>query len=280
MRGLQGQVQISDIRYGCWSAEHGLKRGPIYPSDDFRRMERQGAVVFNHLTRMHEALPFPLRDRYEFWLLDEQGMPLALLDSTLTEQGMTLDRPVEWRPGMAARERFLSPAMAALAHERDISAADCLANYLHRRAGSPPAVQWFCRGGGAAEAVQGVNLADGWEGRHMEAEHFPDLLLGTGGHDVEHRRLIEDFQAWQAVWLLTLPMPADTRAHLEAHVRLQPGLVEGVCRLYPEIIDVAAVNAARVEALILKAQGGYEAAAPDPTSTFSIGLNPAGGTYT
>jgi hypothetical protein len=30
--------QISDIRYGSWSARRGLKRGPIFPSDDFLQM--------------------------------------------------------------------------------------------------------------------------------------------------------------------------------------------------------------------------------------------------
>ena len=281
MRGLQGQVQISDIRYGSWSVEHGLKRGPIYPSDDFRRMERLGAIVFNHLTHVHEQLPFPLRDSYEFWLLDEQGMPLALLDSALAEQGMTLDRPVEWRPGMAARERFHSPAAVYLSPAMvGMAAADYLADYLHQRAGTRQAAQRFHRNDTGVIALQGVNLADGWVGRYLETGCFPDLLIGSGGHDACHSRLIEDFHAWQAVWLLTLPMSTETRACLEAHVRRQATLVEGICRLYPEIIDVAAINAARVEALILKAQGEDEATVQDPMSTFYIELNPAGGTYT
>jgi hypothetical protein len=38
-------TQVSDIRYGSWSAETGLKRGPIFPSDDFLMMEAMGTRV-------------------------------------------------------------------------------------------------------------------------------------------------------------------------------------------------------------------------------------------
>ena len=40
------RVQISDIRYGSWSAQTGLKRGPLYPSDDFKYLEHRGAIVY------------------------------------------------------------------------------------------------------------------------------------------------------------------------------------------------------------------------------------------
>lgn len=54
------QVQTSDIRYGNWSADKGLKRGPGYPSEDFKRMEKMGAIVYEHLLRDHQKVPFPL----------------------------------------------------------------------------------------------------------------------------------------------------------------------------------------------------------------------------
>jgi len=40
------RAMISDIRYGHWSAEKGLKRGPLFPSDDFKRLEHMGALVY------------------------------------------------------------------------------------------------------------------------------------------------------------------------------------------------------------------------------------------
>jgi hypothetical protein len=272
------RAQISDIRYGHWSAEKGLKRGPLYPSEDFRRMEAMGAVVFDHLTRLHEQVPFPLRDRYEFWLLDREGLPLALLDSVLSAADMVLDRPVEWRPGTAARERFHSTALGS---DTAQGTADALAAYLHRFAGPRPAAQWFSRDdGGGGEALGGVNLATGWAVRSLGAEVFPELLLAGAGHDAIHQRLIEEFQNWQAAWLLTLALPVATRTRLEGYVHLQAPLVEGLCRLYPEVIDPAAINAARVEALFIKSQGNTAGPVPDQLSTFYIELNPAGGHYT
>ena len=61
------RAQISDIRYGHWSAEKGLKRGPLYPSDDFRRLEHMGAVVYEHLRRVHRDVPFQFHDQFELW---------------------------------------------------------------------------------------------------------------------------------------------------------------------------------------------------------------------
>lgn len=50
------QVQTSEIRYGKWSAKTGLKRGPLHPSEDFRRLEARGAVVFKYLLTTHDQL--------------------------------------------------------------------------------------------------------------------------------------------------------------------------------------------------------------------------------
>jgi hypothetical protein len=51
-------IQISDIRYGRWSMQEGLIRGPVYPSDEFYRLEEMGAVVYQHLLKAHTvAIP-------------------------------------------------------------------------------------------------------------------------------------------------------------------------------------------------------------------------------
>ena len=39
------RIQTSDIRYGSWSAKDGLKRGAIYPSDDFKVLEHRDALL-------------------------------------------------------------------------------------------------------------------------------------------------------------------------------------------------------------------------------------------
>jgi hypothetical protein len=264
-RGLEGQqVQTSDIRYGSWSADKGLKRGPLYPSDDFCRMERMGAVVYEHLLRVHEQVPFPLLDHYEYWLLDSDARPLALIDSALTEAAMPAQRRPCWRPGMAAQERFQSPACQENVGQ---VAADMLADYINALAGATPSCQWFKRQGEAGGlGMAGMDLAKGLEGRHLADSEFPELLLRRSGHDVAHQRLIEDFLAWQAVWLLTLPLRESERLRLEGQVRHQAILVEGVFRLYPEVIDTAAINAARVESVLRKSQGSDR---PEPLDEMS-----------
>ena len=65
-------TQVSDIRYGAWSAENGLKRGPIFPSEDFRLMEAMGTRVYEHLLENHRDIPFPFHDTAELWLLDDR----------------------------------------------------------------------------------------------------------------------------------------------------------------------------------------------------------------
>ncbi len=112
------RTQISDIRYGSWSPAKGLKRGPLYPSEDFRRMEAMGAVVYAQLARLHAQVPFPFRDHFELWLLDADAQPLALLHSVIEERQIELDALIDWRAGMAARERFTSPALTALGAAR------------------------------------------------------------------------------------------------------------------------------------------------------------------
>ena len=99
-------AQISDIRYGHWSAEKGLKRGPLYPSDDFKRLEHMGAVVYEHLLKVHREVPFKFRDRFELWLLDRDGLPLALLHSVRADSETDTKPPLDWRAGMAAQETF------------------------------------------------------------------------------------------------------------------------------------------------------------------------------
>ena len=58
LEGLEpGQrPQISDIRYGAWSRKTGLKRGPLFPSDDFLLMEAMGTRVYEHLLEVADQL--------------------------------------------------------------------------------------------------------------------------------------------------------------------------------------------------------------------------------
>jgi hypothetical protein len=80
---------ISDIRYGHWSAEKGLKRGPLYPSDDFRRLEEMGAVVYEHLPQGHSRCAVQIPRPFRALAARPQRPPLALLHSVRAQQKPT-----------------------------------------------------------------------------------------------------------------------------------------------------------------------------------------------
>ena len=155
------QMQIGEMRYGSWSAAHGLRRGRLSPSEDFRRMQAMGAYLYEHLTQMHEQVPFPFKDHLELWLLAPEAQPLALLNSAIDTHEIDLEQSIQWRAGFAAREGFVSNAMENLAEVvvTTPSASDYLAHYINTRAGTPPAAQWFRRAtDGSGSGLFGIGL--------------------------------------------------------------------------------------------------------------------------
>ena len=271
-------TQITDIRYGSWSLEKGLKRGPLYPSDDFMRMEEMGAMVYEHLTRVHRQVPFVLKDQYELWLLDAMRRPLALLASAIAETGLDLDQSLEWRAGYTAAEHFSSIVMREFDSVTE-PAADYLTRYINRCAGNKPIAQWFRRApDGSGVGLACIGSGGAFEGRHVVAADFSLLLLAASGHDALHTQLIADFHAWQAPWLLSLTqLDSDTRRQLEQHARQQALVIEKYHRLYPKIIDENGINAALVEAVMRRSQGSAENQKDNTMSTFYIELHPSPG---
>lgn len=257
------RAQISDIRYGHWSAEKGLKRGPLFPSEDFRRLEDMGAVVYEHLLSVGQNVPFTFRDQFELWLLDRHDRPLALLHSVRTDLETDTRPPLDWRAGMAAHERFQS---SAVAHPGESAGA-----YLTRHINSLShgVAQWFRRSDdgaglglhtlGGGPAANAVTL----RGRVLDAGAFPPLFIATTYMDADHMRLVDDYHAWQAPWALLLPhLDAETRGRLERLACQQAELVERHHRLYPTVIDRPALQTARVEAALMRSQP--QAAATEP----------------
>lgn len=245
------RVQVSDIRYGNWTPETGLKRGPLFPSEDFKYLEHMGAIVYEHLLEVHDRIPFPFQDHFEFWLLDREARPLALLDSAVRREDIELEQSIEWRAGQACRQGFTT---AAVAQDHEGAAAGYLSRHINAGAGDTPAAQWFERlPDGSGAGLAGVNLDPGQAERTLEAGEFPPLLLATRHQDAAHRRLYNDFLNWQAPWLLTLPsLDRTTREHLEGESCNRPLLVAQQYRLYPVIIDASLIRAARVEARLRK----------------------------
>jgi hypothetical protein len=244
------RAQISDIRYGHWSAEKGLKRGPLYPSDDFKRLEDMGAVVYEHLLKVHREVPFRLLDPFELWLLDQQEQPLALLHSVRADSETDTKPPLDWRAGMAAQERFQSGAIAGLGEPAGVY----LTRYVNSLASG--VVQWFRRSDdGAGLGLHTLKGGEHLRGRVLDADAFPALFIATGNMDAAHTRLVHDYHAWQAPWMLLLPhLDPATRCALETAACQQAEAIEKHYRLYPDVIDRTALQAARVEAALVRSQ--------------------------
>ena len=245
------KAQISDIRYGKWSASGGLKRGPIFPSAAFRAMEELGATVYEYLLEVCDDIPFDFADHFELWLLDADSRPLALLDSALREDDIDREQAIMWKPGMECRRTFTSPVSDELTIPATAGAvADYLATYVNSRTASRSAAQLFERADdGSGAGLGGINLDGSLADRKLHAADFPVNLLEIQRHDAAHRQLLGDFISWQAPWLLLLhTLAPDTRRQYEETARVQAVRMAGQYRLYPEIINQTVIDAALVEA--------------------------------
>jgi hypothetical protein len=266
--GLKSRAQISDIRYGSWSEASGLKRGPLYPSDDFMRMEAQGHVVCDYLRAHHREVPFAFADCFERWLLDDDGQPLALVHSVASEEEARTEMDPhsagEWRAGFAAEEQFHSGAAEG---ENAAQALNRVVNRLARRA------EWMQR----LPDGSGRSLEDG---RALAAARFPVLLLAPEGREARIARLIQDYLCWQAPWLLLLDTLNDEqRRGLEAQARLRAAEMVKQHRLYPRLADPSQLRAAQVEMALRERQPDNRDATHTSMSPFYIELNPASGEY-
>jgi len=270
------RVQTSEIRYGSWSLKGGLKRGAIYPSEDFRILEERGAQVYEYLLRHHKDVPFPLRDTTELWLLDTGGNPLGLLNSVVEKDTIELDCFIDWRAGQACHRTFTTSATDQFADTLCVehSAGEYLTQFVNVRAGGNPAAQWFDRKpDGSGIGMPGINLSPVLENRTLPATAFPRYFLKEDGCSQVHRRLIQDFFAWLAPCQLILQdLDYSERRHFEQLARSRALEVNKHFHLYPQIIDDSVIRAARVEAE-LRRDEVHNDGQDDTMTTYYIELN-------
>ena len=276
--GLEGKraVQISDIRYGRWSSHEGLIRGPVYPGDEFYVLEAMGAVVYQHLQKVHDRIPFTFRDNIELWLLDRAFMPLALLNSVVDAGEIDDYQLLDWRAGQLCKESF-RPACIENDNAGSLEyAADQLIDCINSCAQIPPGAQWFERHrDGSATGLHGHNIDTSLRGRVLDAAEFPLYFVSTDHHDDYHARLVEEFLQWQAPWLLLLDtLSEEERRYFEGSARKQAMVVDQQYLLYPQVLDESFIRAARVEAELRKTQ--IQPVDQDEVmSTFYIELHPS-----
>lgn len=262
--GSLRDVVLPDIKFGDWSAKDGLKRAPVRNVADMNRIDAIGSHLLEAVKRATSRLPFPLRDQDEFWLLDMQARPLALLHVAAIEGERETPRALAWRPGELAKTQFTSTSPLLEQHP-GMNAGTLVETLINGAAGAQPRAQWFWRSSdGSGIGQDGVNIDTRIIGRTLSAAEFPALLLATAWAAAEERALLEEFLAWQAPWLLQLQhLGRDLRAQLEQSAVRRTGEVAKYHRLYPEVIDADRLTAARVEAQLRGAADNPLAAEQD-----------------
>jgi hypothetical protein len=237
--------------FGHWSAEAGLSQVPLNPLFNIGDMIASAEKLIEGLQSALGDLPFPLADPFEAWLLDEsESQPLALLQSSRSDAER---RPIK-RPKWLAAQRgdfdFVSPHLL----NRDLPNNDGYNPRVHAsfleamvrdRAGQQRCCVWYYRhaDGSASPCDDPQTL--------LAAEHFPQLPINEHWPDSDESDLISDYVRWKAPQLLMLPsLNEATRKRLEQLAVKQAEAVDRLWRLYPEILDQALLNSARVEAKI------------------------------
>lgn len=245
--GTLRDVALPDIKFGDWSIETGLKRAPVRNAADMNRIDAIGSHLLEAVKHAAAQLPFPLCDRDELWLLDRWDRPLALLGVAVDEDARDTPQTLAWHPGELAKTQFSSTRMPEGSSH---SAGGLVEELVNAACGERPRAQWFWRSDdGSGIGQEGVAIDLSIVGRILTATEFPPLLLSTAWATADEQALLNDFLAWQAPWLLQLQhLDREQRAQLERLAVRRAGEVAKCHRLYPEVIDVDCITAARVEA--------------------------------
>ena len=244
------------FRFGMWDPRSGLSRVPVNPILDVGAMLEAAKQLTERLHRVVNAVPYPLTDRFERWLLDAQGQPFALLGTTTDARFLDEITDTDWQATPPAGATFRSPHLEAQGVPVSIGRsrrhhAERLEWQVNGRAGTPPRVQWFERqadGSGAAVDTAGLAAAGAGIAEPVNPA-FPAIGLSLDWPDPDQRQLVWDYLAWNAPRFLTLSdMPDTLRHRLEAAAKGNAMLVEAQHRLYPRVLNPSWIDAARVEA--------------------------------
>lgn len=237
------------LRLGFWHRQEGLKRAPINPSLDREAVIAASEVMARALASHAQSVPFELIDRQELWLMGQDQRPLALLASTPAGEPLPEPRVCTWRAAVGMEAGFQSAAL----QRRGVSDRHSGIPGQHARvvealvqaaaSKEQPRARWFIQGAhGSGEALG--NAAE-----IRPASWFPAPTLRQDWPQAEQAELVGDYLDWLAPRLLTLQdLSHSLRDQLERAARSQALLVDAMCLLYPVVLNLDLVNAARVEA--------------------------------
>jgi len=228
---------------GVWVEGEGLKLG---------HAQEQAELLSALETR--PALPFPLADQLELWLLNkETGLPMALLAAERPSRHSPQAIDPEWHPFVLSYTGFRSSTLAARDEGNPYAGTphrDTLSRLVNQAARPYAAAQWFRRNAeGGGEGLEGLRLEPGWQGRSLTAEAFPELIVSESWNNRLEQSVINDYHLWLAPLLLLLPSLSDaTRERLEAAAIARPRWLLKAHRLLPKVVGADRLKAALVAA--------------------------------
>jgi hypothetical protein len=257
-RGLWSGDGYRDLlqyfRFGLWSEGEGLTRVLLNPILDAHRMVEAAQFLIAYIRECQSRLPFPLLPELEHWLLDQEGLPLALLATAIDGSDLTALDASEWSAGGRGERPFISAALARRGLPvRDASGrfhhAEALERQVQAAAGGRLNRKWFRRSPDGTGTELAPGAPEDSAGRSRPSADFPQMPLRTHWADEDAGALVADYIEWLAPFLLTLPgLAVDLRRSLERQAARAAVLVDSLWRLYPRILDEGLLNQVRVEA--------------------------------
>ncbi len=270
-----GVIQVIDVGEACAYSTNGRTWRIRQQTASGRFRWGVTPVAENNLGDVHlvgadrlvEALqkqpqvPFPIRDRFELWLLNSTTrQPLALLRTRYQAHDMERVTDPHWRPFLITDTAFVSPTLSEYetTHPRNgcpTPHRDQLESQVNVASRPMPAAQWFeRRADGSGRGGEGLRLSSEEIGRTLEAGAFPELLLSEDWGSEIQRGVVRDYHNWYAASLLAHQnLSAATRQRLEQAACLRPQPLLAVYPLIPEVIDQGAIDVALVRAKLMNA---------------------------
>ena len=270
-----GVIQVIDVGDACaystngktWRVRQQTASGRFrwgvtqVSGDDVSELRIVNADNLVEALRNQPPVPFPLRDRFELWLLSNKTRkPLALLRTRYKAHDMERVTDPHWRPFLMTDTGFVSPTLALQEkkHPRmgwPTPHRDQLESQVNVASRPMPAAQWFeRRSDGSGIGRDGLRLADDEVGRTLDASDFPELLISEDWDDDVQRGLVNDYHDWYAALLLTHQnLRRATRERLEKAACRRPKPLLAAYPLIPEVIDRDAIDVALVSARLMNA---------------------------
>lgn len=243
------------FRFGNWDAEQGLTRVPANPLLDIGAMLSASERMIAALRAVLPQLPFRFADRFEHWLLDIEGRPLALLATTVARRFTDEIRTTDWVATVPLSPAFTAASLDTLGvpdgdRHGNRHHAETLERQIRAAAGPTPHRCWYEREAGGGMPLDADCVP-------VPAEAFPELPLRAAWPAEQQTALVRDYLHWLAPRLLTLDTLSEAaRRELERAACQQATLVADHFDLYPQVLHREMLDAARVEARLRRAAEG------------------------